>query len=73
MATGKRIEIRLHPDGTITGETIGMKGSSCLSALQLLEALVDATVTDSDFTQDFYEQAEQAYEVAQDEVSSFGD
>ena len=68
----RQIQIRLHPDGTITGETIGMKGTSCLSALALLEALVDATVTDSAFTKEFYEQDEQAQEFTTDEVSILG-
>lgn len=52
----RQIQVRLHPDGTITGKTIGIKGASCLSALALLESLVDATVTDSAFTREFYEQ-----------------
>ena len=78
MGRGKRIQVELHPDGTITGKTIGMKGTSCLSALELLEALVDATVTDSEFTAEFYEredtlQETQAQGIELDEVSVVGD
>lgn len=64
MSEPKTIEIRLHPDGTITGTTKGMKGTSCLSAITLLEHLIDARVTNSEFTDEFYEE-EQASTVDQ--------
>ena len=60
MAGSRQVQIQLHPDGSITGETIGMKGTSCLSALALLEALLDAAVSDSEFTKEFYEQEQDA-------------
>lgn len=73
MGTRRQIQVRLHPDGSITGETIGMKGASCLSAIALMEALVDATVTDSAFTKDFYDQRHvQVQGYATDEVSVLG-
>ncbi len=76
MAGSRQVQIRLHPDGSITGETIGMKGTSCLSALALLEALLDATVSDSEFTKEFYEQEQDALAAAESfegaEVSTHG-
>ena len=69
MAGSRQGQIQLHPDGSITGETIGMKGTSCLSALALLEALLDATVSDSEFTKEFYEQEQDVLTTTE----SFGD
>ena len=69
MAGSRQVQIQLHPDGSITGETIGMKGTSCLSALALLEALLDATISDSEFTKEFYEQEQDVLTTTE----SFGD
>ena len=75
MSERRQVQIRLHPDGAITGETLGMKGASCLSALTLLEALLDATVADSAFTAEFFEEEtvqDQVFVPAEEEVSSRG-
>lgn len=77
MAGSRQIQIQLHPDGSITGETIGMKGTSCLSALALLEALLDATISDSEFTKEFYESEQDVLSATGSvegvEVSAHGD
>ena len=53
---GKTVEIRLSPDGSVTAETHGMTGKSCLAYMALLEELMQASVVDSEFTKDFYAQ-----------------
>lgn len=60
---GKTIEIRLHPDGSITGETHGIKGKACLAYMALLEELMKTTIDDSEFTEEFY-----AQETVEDEL-----
>ncbi len=63
----KTIEIQLHPDGSVTGETHGMTGTSCLAYMALLEELMQTSVADSDFTEDFY--AQESVEATQGEVA----
>lgn len=59
----KTIEIRLHPDGSVTGETHGAKGKACLAYLSLVEELMRTTIADSEFTDEFF-----AQETVEDEV-----
>ncbi len=40
-------------DGVVTAETKGAKGASCLPYIDLLENLLEATTTDSRYTDDF--------------------
>lgn len=61
---GKTIVIRLHPDGSVTGETHGAKGKECLAYMSLLEELMHASVVDSEFTDEFF--AEESVEVETD-------
>lgn len=51
----KQIQIRIFPDGHIEAVTKNMKGKQCLKYLQPLEQLLDAQVTDSEFTSEYYE------------------
>ena len=53
----KQIQIRIFPDGHIETVTKNIKGKQCLKYLQPLEQLLDAQVTDSEFTSEYYEQA----------------
>lgn len=71
MGGRRTIEVCLHPDGSITGETKGMKGTTCLSALELLEALLDAKVADSAFTSEFYEQQAEAGDALVEELNVY--
>jgi len=51
----KQIQIRIFPDGHIETVTKNIKGKQCLKYLQPLEQLLDAQVTDSEFTSEYYE------------------
>lgn len=52
--TSEQIHVRIAPDGTITAETKGMKGTRCLDAIQALEELLHAQTTQSSFTDDYH-------------------
>ena len=51
----KQIQIRIFPDGHIETVKKNIKGKQCLKYLQPLEQLLDAQVTDSEFTSEYYE------------------
>ncbi len=51
----KQIEIRIFPDGRVATVTRNMKGKECLKYFATLEALLEAQVTDSEFTSEYYE------------------
>lgn len=71
MADRKQMLVRLFPDGRIEAETQGVKGQSCLQYMALLEQMMQATVTDSEFTKEFYE-VETETEQMQTEVQQYG-
>lgn len=43
------------PNGEIQMETIGVKGKKCLDYIEVLKQLVNARITDTQYTQEFYE------------------
>ena len=43
------------PNGEIQTETIGVKGKKCLDYIEVLKQLVNARITDTQYTQEFYE------------------
>lgn len=51
----KQIKIRIFADGHIEAVTKNVKGKQCLKYLQPLEQMLDAQVTDSEFTSEYYE------------------
>lgn len=69
MADRKQMLVRLFPDGRIEAETQGVKGQSCLQYMALLEQMMQARVTDSEFTKEFYETET---EQVQAEVQQYG-
>ena len=56
----KHIKIKLLPDGRIEALTHDIKGKACLDYLPLLEDVLEAKAVDSNFTSEYYEEAEQA-------------
>ncbi len=52
---GKKMKIRLLPNGEIQMETIGVKGKKCLDYIEVLKKLVDVKVTDTQLSQEYYE------------------
>ncbi|MBO6158025.1 MAG: DUF2997 domain-containing protein [Firmicutes bacterium] len=51
----KEITLRIMKDGTVQGETHGIKGKACLSYIAVLEKLTAAKCVDSDFTAEYKE------------------
>lgn len=47
----KTIEIRIAPDGSISAQTQGYTGRSCMEAIPLLQMLCDGSVVQSYFTE----------------------
>ncbi|MEV4274586.1 DUF2997 domain-containing protein [Actinoplanes xinjiangensis] len=53
MSERPRIEVTVHPDGTVTAETLDIVGDRCLDWIAVLEDLVDGRVEDSAYTTDY--------------------
>ena len=64
----KQIKIKISPNGVIEAETFGIKGKNCLKYLQRIEAMANATTTDSRFTDEYYETEEQISSDVEQEV-----
>lgn len=50
----ERLVVLLGADGRVRAHTEGMLGTKCLSAVPLLEDLLDAVIIDSSYTSDFH-------------------
>ncbi|MGK7873196.1 MAG: DUF2997 domain-containing protein [Xenococcaceae cyanobacterium] len=55
----KRIQIKILPNGQIEAITQGIKGKTCLDYVKRFEELLDAQITDSNFTSE-YDEVEQS-------------
>ena len=53
--SGKKLKIKLLPNGEIQMETQGVKGKKCLDYIDVLKKLVDVKITDSQLSQESYE------------------
>ena len=51
----KKLKIKLLPTGEIIMETHGVKGKKCLDYIEILKKLVDAKITDTKLTEEYYE------------------
>ncbi|MEL5991942.1 DUF2997 domain-containing protein [Microbacterium phosphatis] len=49
----KQLIVRVHKDGTIDAETIGMHGAECLDYFEALEDLLGASTAASAYTADY--------------------
>ena len=67
-ARGERIVVRVTPDGTISAETMGVKGPKCLDYVAILEDLLEATTTSSAFTAEYAETAQNSATATYDEA-----
>ncbi len=54
----KEITLRIFKDGTVQGETFGIKGKACLNYIAILEQLTGGRCVDSDFTAEYKEPEE---------------
>ena len=51
----KKLKIKLLPNGEIQMETVGIKGKKCLDYIEVLKKLVDAKITKTQLSQEYYE------------------
>ena len=51
----KCIQIKLKPDGSMELETHGVKGKQCLKYMDIFAEMLRAQITDSAFTEEYYE------------------
>ena len=51
----KKLKIKLLPNGEIQMETHGVKGKKCLDYIEVLKKLVDCKITDTQYSQEYYE------------------
>ena len=51
----KKLKIKLLPNGEIQMETVGIKGKKCLDYIEVLKKLVDAKITETQLSQEYYE------------------
>lgn len=51
----KRFIVRIAPNGQIDIKTDGIKGKQCVDYIPFFEKILDAQVTDSEFTSEYYE------------------
>lgn len=64
----KKMKIKLLPNGEIQMETQGVKGKKCLDYIEVLKKLVDVNITDTKFTNEYYETETYTIESEQNEV-----
>jgi len=50
----QRIEVTVHPDGSVTAETKDIAGAACLDYIAVLENLLEAATSSSAYTGDYY-------------------
>ena len=51
----KKLKIKLLPNGEIQMETVGIKGKKCLDYIEVFKKLVDAKITETQLSQEYYE------------------
>ena len=51
----KKLKIKLLPNGEIQMYTEGVKGKKCLDYIEVLKKLVDAKITETQLSQEYYE------------------
>lgn len=63
----EQIVVTVAPDGAISAETQGIKGTGCLDYIQVLEDMLEAVTTSSAFTDEYQQTTTSShYEVSSD-------
>jgi len=52
---GKKLKIKLLPNGQVEMTTEGIKGKKCLDYIEFLEKIADVKVEKTEFTSEYYE------------------
>ena len=50
----KKIKLRISPDGQVQAEILGFQGKKCTDYISVLEQMLDAEATDSDWTAEYF-------------------
>ena len=64
----KKLKIKLLPNGEIQMETHGIKGKKCLDYIDVLKKLVDAKITDTKLSQEYYETETEVIDTENNEI-----
>lgn len=51
----RKITIQIFPDGKVQAEVNGVKGKSCTDYIKIIEEILEAETSDSDYTPEYYE------------------
>ncbi len=51
----KQLKIKLLPNGEIQMETVGIKGKECLEYTKLMQKLINAKITKTELTDEYYQ------------------
>lgn len=54
----KQLKIQIFQDGQIQAEVLGIKGKKCTDYISILEELLEAETTDSEYTPEYFESEE---------------
>jgi len=57
MTKNKQIKVRIFSDGQVQAEVMGIAGKKCTDYISVLEELLDADTVDSEYTSEYYLQA----------------
>lgn len=64
----KKLKIKLLPNGEIQMETVGIKGKKCLDYINVLKKLVDVNISETQYSQEYYEIDSEATSVQNAEI-----
>lgn len=52
---GKKLQIKLMPNGEIQMETLGIKGKKCMDYVEVLKRMINVKVLDTQMSEEYYE------------------
>ncbi len=52
----KKLKIKLNKDGTVSMETVGIKGKKCMEYIPFFQEIADVNITSTEKTAEYYEQ-----------------
>ena len=54
----EKLQVRIYPDGRIEAQTKGIMGQRCTDYIQILEEMLDAKTTHTEYTSDYYQESQ---------------
>ena len=52
----EKLQVRIYPDGRIEAKTKGIMGEKCTDYIEILEEMLDAKTTHTEYTSDYYQE-----------------